>query len=271
MRTGSTLVARQTFHEPALNQKGKYPSSYAMPEPKLIAHIFARGGSKGLPGKNLRLLDGKPLLAHAIQRAKASQHIGRVIVSTDDDQIAQAATEWGAEVPYMRPAALAEDSSPELEAWRHAIVMISKHSLGDTSTFISVPATAPFGAPEDVDACIELFQKGNADLVLTAAESTRNPYFNMLKKDELGYASTAIKPEKVIHRRQDAPKTYDIATIAYVSDPQYVLNTHSLLDGRVKIHTVPPVRALDIDTEFDLLIAQGIMQQGHPDLRLQSA
>ena len=157
-----------------------------------IGFIFARGGSKGVPRKNLRLLAGKPLLAHAIEAARQSRYIRRVVVSTEDDEIARVAEDYGAEVPFRRPAELASDTAAEWLAWQHAIRAVSGGERPNFEMFVSVPATAPLRAPQDIDAAIELLRDSGADAVIAVTEAHRNPYFNMLILDEQGRARIAM-------------------------------------------------------------------------------
>ena len=128
-------------------------------KPNIIGCIFARGGSKGVPRKNVRPLAGRPLIAYAIETALASRWIGRVVVSTDDAEIAAIARQYGAEVPFMRPAELARDDSPEWLAWQHAI-----RSLGEMDALVSVPPTSPLRTVDDVDGCIQVLLESDADV-----------------------------------------------------------------------------------------------------------
>jgi len=122
-----------------------------------VAFIFARGGSKGLPGKNIKMFAGKPLIAWAIEHAHAAEGIRRVIVSTDSKEIATVATRYGAEVPFMRPSHLAKDDSPEWLSWRHALEFIRDDEGSFPSAMVSVPVTAPLRQPVDIERCLELF------------------------------------------------------------------------------------------------------------------
>lgn len=226
-----------------------------------VAFIFARGGSKGLPGKNLRLLCGKPMIAWSIEHAKSIKRIRRVIVSTDLEEIASVAREFGAETPFMRPSELARDDSPEWLAWRHALnyLLESEGSLPDA--MVSVPVTAPLRLPEDIENCLNEYSKGEAESVITVSEAHRSPYFNMVKGNHDGTVSMVIPPSSTVARRQDAPRVYDITTVAYVVSPQFVLDRNSLFEGRVRAVTIPLERALDIDTLLDFQIAEFLMQQ----------
>ncbi len=223
--------------------------------PRVVAFIFARGGSKGLPGKNLRPLAGKPLLAHAIDVAKAVPGIARVVVSTDDLEIAEAARTAGAEVPFLRPAELASDTAPEWLAWQHAIRTL--RAAGDPmEVFLSLPATSPLRRPVDVTCCLDTLTGGDADMVITVREAERNPYFNMVRRKEDGSVRLAV--DGIYHRRQDAPSIYDITTVAYAARADFILSANRIFDGRVRAVVIPRERALDIDDAFDLAIGEAL-------------
>jgi CMP-N-acetylneuraminic acid synthetase len=226
---------------------------------KVVAFIFARGGSKGLPGKNVRLLCGKPMIAWAIQHAKLVKRIERVIVSTDSEEIAAVARQYGAETPFMRPADLAHDHSPEWMAWRHALNYLQCEG-GLPDVMVSVPVTAPLRAPGDIERCLDEFALGGADIVVTVSEAHRSPYFNMVKRNADSTVSLVIPQDESLSRRQDAPAVYDMATVAYVANPQFVLTRNSLFEGRVRAVAVPVERAIDIDTLLDFQIAECLMK-----------
>lgn len=229
-----------------------------MTDLKSICFIFARGGSKGLPGKNIRLLGGKPLIAHSIDIALANPRLAAVIVSTDDPEIADVARAYGAEVPFMRPQELATDHAPEWLAWRHAVEWF-RRERGDFDIFLSLPATSPFRLAEDVDSCLELLAGDtNADGVITVREAERSPYFNMVTLDAGGYADLVIRPTEYVARRQDAPVIFDVTTIAYALRPSFILEHEQLFDGRLRVVNVPAERALDIDTPYDFMLAEAI-------------
>jgi N-acylneuraminate cytidylyltransferase len=219
--------------------------------------IFARGGSKGVPRKNLRLLGGKPLIAHAIAAARAARGVDRVIVSTDDEEIAAAARDHGAEVPFMRPAELAHDRAPEWLAWQHAIRTMGELEPDWTfDAFVSVPTTSPMRSSEDIEACLAVLRDGDADAVITVTPAARNPYFNMVKLDPDGRVSIVIDAAERAAGRQAAPEVFDITTVAYAARPEFVLTARGIFDGRVRAVVVPQERSLDIDTPYDFRIAE---------------
>ncbi len=227
---------------------------------KIVALICARGGSKGLPGKNIRPLGGVPLIVHSIRQAQAVPRIGRVIVSTDAEEIAAVAREAGAEVPFMRPAELAQDNSPERAVWRHALEYLKSVDGAYPDVLIVVPATAPLRTPQDLERCLEAFDQGGADTVITVSDPHRNPYFNMVKALPDGTVDIVIPPaETKFTRRQDAPQVFDVTTVAYVTRPEFVMATDNIFSGRVKAVNIPVERAIDIDTLLDFRIAECLL------------
>jgi N-acylneuraminate cytidylyltransferase len=224
-----------------------------------IAFIFARGGSKGLPGKNIRHLGGKPLIAWSITHALAVKRIKRVIVSTDSEEIAAVARDYGAEVPFIRPAELARDDSPEWQAWRHALNYLSETEGTLPEAMVSVPTTAPLRLALDIENCLDEYQKGDTDIVITVTDAHRSPYFNMVKTNADGTVSLVNPPQSAITRRQDAPVVYDMATVCYVANPAFVLTHNATFEGRVKAVHVPTERAIDIDTLLDFQIAESLL------------
>lgn len=225
---------------------------------KCIAFIFARGGSKGVPGKNIKMIAGKPLIAHSIIKAKESKYIEKVIVSTDDEEIAKVAREFGAEVPFIRPNDLATDTSSEWLSWQHAVDFVEKNETFDL--FVSVPATSPLRSVEDIDKCIESLAK-DVDVVVTVKKAGNNPYFNMLKRCENGDSELVIKSDERIVRRQDAPSVYDMTTVCYVTRPGFIKEKTHIFDAKKMVSVVVPEhRAVDIDTPFDFLLAEALFE-----------
>ena len=221
------------------------------------AFIFARGGSKGLPGKNVKPLLGKPLIAYSIDMALAIDAIDQVIVSTDDSEIAAVAREYGAQVPFIRPGELAADDSPEWLAWRHGVQWVERE-WGKFDTFLSLPATSPCRSGDDVTRCLEAL-KPEVDIVVTATESQHNPYFNMIKKTEQdGFVKFNDSVTNIV-RRQDVPAAYNMATVAYACRPGFILTNDDLWQGRMEAVIIDPINAIDIDTEFDFLMAELIL------------
>ena len=227
----------------------------------IIGFIFARGGSKGVPRKNLRLLDGKPLIAHAIEAALQTHSLERVVVSTDCPQIAEAAQQYGAEVPFLRPDELASDRAPERLAWRHAVEYMEALEEKRIDIFVSIPPTCPLRIPEDIDHCIEELVQTDADIVLTTTEADCNPYFNMVTRDESGWVELAMKNGGKPTRRQDAPPIFELTAVAYAARRDPLFMHDSIFQSQARSIVIPKERAIDIDTEFDLEIAEFFMNR----------
>ena len=231
-----------------------------MKRPYTIGLICARGGSKGVPRKNLRMLRGKPLIGWAVEVARNCPSLDRIVVSTEDAEIGDAAQRFGAEVPFLRPKELAQDDSPEWLVWQHALRTLTSLDDRAPQVLVNIPATSPLRAVEDVEGCVANLLGNNADLCLTVRRANRNPYFNMVKLEE-GWASIVIPPSKPIFRRQDAPEVFEITTVAYAARTEYVLHAARPLEGRVRATIVPEERSLDIDTELDLAFAKFLLSQ----------
>ena len=223
---------------------------------KTVAFIFARGGSKGLPGKNIRPIGGKPMIAWAIEQALAVERIERVIVSTDSHEIATISKQYGAEVPFIRPEQLATDSSPELLSWRHALQYLKENTGSLPEIMVSLPATAPLRSIIDINNCLDEYEKNLSDIVITVTDSHRNPYFNMVSQNSDGTYGLVCPPTSVINRRQDAPVVYDMATVCYVVNSEYIMSHDSIFEGQVRAVHVPIHRAIDVDTVLDFQVAE---------------
>ncbi|MBR2364833.1 MAG: acylneuraminate cytidylyltransferase family protein [Lentisphaeria bacterium] len=232
-------------------------------KPVIHAWIFARGGSKGLPGKNIRPLRGKPLIAYAIETAQKSRLIKDVFVSTDSPDIAAVAEQYGAIVPFLRPAELASDTANERMAWRHAIEwMRSQDQFAPMDIMVSLPTTAPLRTPDEVDEAIELYLKGEADTVIAVSKSARHPAFNMVYVDKDKYAKVILgQYEEWVPNRQAYPPAYDITTAVYVSGADYIMEQDSYLKGRVQAIVIPEDHGIDIDTLLDFQQAELLLAE----------
>lgn len=224
-----------------------------------VVLICARGGSKGLPGKNIKCLDGIPLIGWSINVAKQIDRASRVIVSTDSKKISDVALEYGAEVPFMRPKELSLDSSPEWDVWKHAIFYLKQEKV-IFDGLIVLPVTSPLRNVEDVNKCIDEYENGNVDSVITVSEANRNPYFNMVVKDSNNYLSLVIPPSENIATRQEAPIVFDMTTVAYIINPDFVISNDNIFEGLIRSVFIPLERAVDIDTELDFKLAECIVR-----------
>ena len=226
----------------------------------IVALICARGGSKGLPRKNVRPFVGKPLIAHSIEMALNSNFIADVVVSTDDEEIARVAKNYGASVPFMRPANLSGDSAPEWHVWQHALSWLSDQGR-DIEALVVLPPTAPLRSLEDVNGAIEMFLQKKCDGVVCGTDAHRNPFFNMVTIDDNQRCALAMSGAARFTRRQDAPTFYDLTTVCYVMSPDYITHHQHLFDGDIRMFHVPVERSVDIDTIFDFELAEFIHQK----------
>ncbi len=226
---------------------------------KVIAFIFARGGSKGLPQKNIKPLNGKPLIQYSIEVALATEGIEKVFVSTDDAAIAAIAGYSGAEI-IDRPAELATDTSPEWLSWRHAIEYV-RATYTDFDIFVSLPATSPLRNESDVSSAILALASQKADVCISVTPANRSPYFNMVKQKGDGAVELVNTPKAGVYRRQDAPEVFDITTVVYAAKPDFILNNNALFDGKVTSVLIPKERAVDIDDIYDFMLAEAIVKE----------
>lgn len=226
----------------------------------VIAFVFARGGSKGLPGKNIKPLCGKPLLHYSIEVAKQITEISAVYVSTDCDDIAAAAKAGGALV-IRRPAELATDTAAEWLAWQHAIRYVQQQGV-QFDTFVSLPATSPLRAAKDVTTALIQLYSSKADICIGVTPAARNPYFNMVKPKGTDEVCLFINDQPAIKRRQDAPAAFDITTVVYAARVNYILENNALFAGKVTSVEVPKQRAVDIDDIYDFLFAESLLTTG---------
>ena len=230
---------------------------------KIAAFIFARGGSKGLPRKNILPLFGKPLIAWSIEQALAVKEINEVYVSTDSSEIKDLAEKYGAKVPFIRPADLSQDDAPEWLAWKHALEWYKDFSGALPEVMVSIPTTSPLRLPVDIQKCLFEYKKYSADAVVTVCKAHRSPYFNMLKSKEDGTVNLVCPSKEKIYRRQDVPETYDLTTVCYVVNPKFVMTHNGIFDGNVRAVHIPSERAIDIDTLLDFQIAEYLMRKRH--------
>lgn len=224
---------------------------------KTCAFIFARGGSKGLPRKNILPIAGHPLLVHGIIVAKQLHNIDGIYVSTDCDEIADIAKSAGAQL-IKRPVELASDDAPEWLAWQHAIKIVEEQS-GHFERFLSLPPTAPLRSRDDVQKCLNALLP-DVDIVVTMTKACRSPWFNMVKKEIDGCIKVLLE-NNYVFRRQDSPECFDMTSVAYAAKTSFILNSTKIWDGRVAGVEVPAERAFDIDTPLDFAIAKFVMEQ----------
>ncbi len=221
----------------------------------ILGVIPARGGSKGVPGKNIRLVRGKPLIGYAIECGLKAASIDHLIVSTDRPEIAEIAVSFGADVPFMRPAELATDTAPTLPVLQHAVVEAEKHYGKTVECIVVLDPTAPLRKTEDIEACIQMFKKSNCDAVISGNVAHRNPYFNMVQNRD-GYMDLVIPSGHSITRRQDSPEVFDLNTVAWVYSRKALMDEKARLPKKTLLYKVPSESSIDLDTEFDFSLLE---------------
>ncbi len=228
----------------------------------ILGTICCRGGSKGVPGKNIKPLLGKPLIAYTVQSALEASLLNDVIVSTDDNEIANIAKAYGAKVPFMRPDDLASDTASKWPVFIHALEAYEKMYNVTVDYLVDMDVTVPLKSAMDINGAIQkALDDETVDVVITGYEPERNPYFNMMEIKADGFAEIVKKGEKPIVRRQDAPEVYSLTPAAYVVKRSALYAFEHWSKAKCKIYPIPRERAVDIDTEIDFRIVEFLMQQ----------
>lgn len=220
---------------------------------KVICVIPARGGSKGVPRKNIKKLADKPLIAYTIEQALQSEYIDRTIVSTEDKEIADISEQYGAEVPFIRPDELAGNQVPTINVLLHTIKWIEEEKYS-FNILVLLHTTAPLRAVKDIDSCIEMLRDTNADNIFSVTQAHRNPYFNMVEIDKQG--AVKLVKEGSFSTRQASPNVYDLNASIYVWWKDVLTNKKSIFPGNTRIYPMPKERSIDIDDELDFRIAE---------------
>jgi N-acylneuraminate cytidylyltransferase len=225
---------------------------------KVLAIIPARGGSKGLPKKNIKVLGDKPLIGWSINSAKQSQLIDKVIVSSDSDEILKIAAKYGAETPFKRPKELSSDTASTLDVLTHAINYYKQQNQ-EFDYLVLLQPTSPFRKNGDIDKMIKLAQTSNADMVVSVKETSANPYYVLFEEDEQGY----LQKSKAANftRRQDCPTVYEYNGSVYVIKIESLLKQNSLAFKKTIKYQMDDYHSVDIDTQFDFDFAEFLLEK----------
>ncbi|TBL73011.1 cytidylyltransferase domain-containing protein [Paenibacillus thalictri] len=220
---------------------------------RVLAIISARGGSKGVPRKNIRDICGKPLIAWSIHAAEQSKYIDRLILTSDDDEIISVARKWGCEVPFVRPSELAQDHTPGIDPVLHAVQQVPGYDL-----IVQLQPTSPMRLSEDIDGCLEKLIEQEADACVTVTEPEKSPYwmYSLGLDDQL---VPVIKMSEFATRRQDLPKVYVLNGAVYVARTDWLLRQKTFLTEETIGYCMPSERSVDIDNEFDFFIVEQIL------------
>jgi len=228
---------------------------------KILACVCARGGSKGIPGKNLKVLAGKPLIAHSLLTLSTWGKADRTIVSTDSQQIIDTAVAYGAEVPFTRPAELAGDSVAKLTVFQHLVEFCERQEQTRYDYLLDLDATSPLRSLNDIDSVMELMLASDADLVTTGFAARANPYFSMVEIGEDGYASLSKSTGCPPVARQEAPRVLALNGSIWCFRREFLSNAKYHLSGKTLIHEMPDY-AIDIDRPVDLEFVNLMIETG---------
>lgn len=217
-----------------------------------ICTICARGGSKGVKNKNLKLMLGKPLIAHSILQAKASELFDVIAVSSDSQDILQAAKEYGADIIVERPSELATDTAAKLPVIQHCVTEVEKITGLVFDVMTDIDATSPLRNVQDLKNSIEMLEiHHHATNLVTGSPSRRSPYFNLVEENLDGFVQLSKKLSAAIVRRQDAPKSFDMNASIYVWKRVAFFNNSSIFTPTTILYEMPEERSIDIDSELD--------------------
>ena len=229
--------------------------------PNVLGVITARGGSKGIPGKNIKKLGNKPLIAYTIDAAKKSKLINHLIVSTDDKEIADVCKKYGADVPFMRPKELAQDGTPHLPVMQHAIDFYEKKNNITIDYVVILQPTSPFRTIDDIDGTIQKLIDTKADSAVSIVEVPSNVNPIKIKKLEGDFISAYSVPEVEGTRRQDLPVAYKRSAAIYSMRRDLIMKENKLYGDKDAGYIVPKDRSVDIDYPLDWIIAEYMLKE----------
>ena len=233
----------------------------------IVCVISARGGSKGLPNKNIKNLLGKPMIAWSIEQALSCSYIKKVIVSTDSEEIASQAVKYGAEVPFFRPKELSSNHAGKWIVWKHALENIEKIYQEEVSIYVDLDCTSPLRDVEDIYRAIDQYKSSKVDAVFTICEARKNPYFNMVEELD-GNLVISKKLAKEIIRRQDAPKVFETVASIYVLSPNYLRIGNGLLSGNTEGYLIDHEKSIDVDDKFDFEMVEFLMKRKYKNRKI---
>lgn len=222
---------------------------------KVLAVITARGGSKGLPRKNVLEVGGRPLLAWSIAAAAESTFIDRTILSSDDDEIIRVSREWGCEAPFKRPDKLAGDETSSNATLLHALEEVG----GDYDYMVLLQPTSPLRLAEDIDNCIAKCNSYGAPSCVSVSQTGKSPYWMFLINDN-DRMMPFLEAESPWHQRQNLPTVYTVNGAVYVAEIPWYIKNQTFYTPDTVAYVMPPERSVDVDTELDLMLVETIMR-----------
>ena len=224
--------------------------------------IAVRAGSKGVPGKNWRMLSGLPLFAHSVRQAVQSGLFERIIVTSDSEEVLAAAAGFGATDVIVRPPELASDGSGKVPAIVHAVLTVEERLGRHFDTVVDLDATSPLRSVADILGAVALQEDEGVESVITGSEAHRSPYFNLVELDSTtGVVSVSKQLPNQVLRRQDAPRAFDMNASIYVWDRDALVRDQKVFFPTTRLYEMPPERSHDIDSELDFRIVSMLMDE----------
>lgn len=228
---------------------------------KSICTICARGGSKGVVGKNARDLLGKPLLAWTIEQAKQTGLFEAIAFSSDSDQLLQTALRSGADIAVKRPDAMATDTAPKIPAIRHCLEQAIARTGTTPEVFVDLDVTSPLRLPSDIAGAVELLRRTGAHSVITGAPARRSPYFNLVEERSDGSVGLSKSADPPIVRRQDAPRCFDMNASIYAWRVAPFLENPAVFYPDTRLFEMPEERSVDIDSDLDFTLVELLLSK----------
>lgn len=226
---------------------------------RVLAIVPARGGSRGIPRKNIAPVAGKPLIAWTIETALACPILDRVIVSTDDEEIAGVARRRGAEVPFLRPAQLARDDTPGIEPILHAVRWLDEHEGYRPRHVMVLQPTSPLRTAEDIEGAVELAELKQGHRVVSVCRADQHPYW-MKRVSGEGQITSFLSLEPAYTRRQDLPPAYALNGAIYLARREVLVAERTFYTEHTYAYVMPPERSLDVDEPWDLYLAHLVLR-----------
>lgn len=226
-----------------------------------ICTITVRAGSKGVPGKNLRVVAGRPMFGHSVAQAAATGLFDEVVVSSDSDEILALAPGFGATGVVRRPAEMATDTAGKVPAIAHAVRTTEQRTGQTYDVCVDLDATSPLRTLDDIRTAVRMFEESDAASLITGAEARRNPYFNLVEEQPDGTVAVSKQPDDAVLRRQDAPRCFDMNGSIYVWRRESLLEDQVVFLPSTILYEMPAERSIDVDSEFDFRIVEWLMEQ----------
>ena len=232
-------------------------------EKNILVTVCARGGSKGVVGKNVRLLNGKPLIAYTLEQARSWNRPKDIVISTDSEEIADVARGLGFDVPFLRPDELAQDDTSKMPVIRHALLQAEEIHKKKYDIVVDLDVTAPLRESDDLENCYVKFCQAKPLTLFSVVEAHRNPYFNMVEVAGDGYARLCKSLPKEVHTRQGAPKVFVMNASIYFYDRYYLSDetVTSPISCRSVVYEMSPESAYDIDREMDFRFLEFLLHK----------